>query len=260
MKETAKSGVQELAGGPKDRSLLIALLAVGTAAVAVAAVLIFRLSPGRELKNILRADAYDRVQVMVTMTVDFVEKDESAVQNGDDGLEEDLSAGDIGEHVEELAVIHKQGDLIYESGSGGEYYFFTEEGTDYALYLDDMQGFAPSGKWTKVTAADFSLRPAFDFAVLSTMTADDWISASDGYVPADGMTEKLFFKLLNISEASYSKYSNMSVRLVVNDGRLAAITAQYDFRGERRVTQSYTFAYEDVTVELPAVDVDETAQ
>ena len=56
------------------------------------------------------------------------------------------------------------------------------------------------------------------------------------------MTEKLFFKLLNISEASYSKYSNMSVKLVVSDGRLTAIIAQYDFRGERRVTQSYTFA------------------
>ena len=92
MKETTKSGAQEPAGGQKDRSLLIALLAVGTAAVAIAAVLIFRLSPGRELKNILRADAYDRAQVMVTMTVDFAEKEESAVQSGDDGLEGDPAA------------------------------------------------------------------------------------------------------------------------------------------------------------------------
>lgn len=53
---------------------------------------------------------------------------------------------------ETIATTQKSGDIIYETGISGDYYFYSSEGKNYVLWYNTFYGIHKDGVWTQVPA------------------------------------------------------------------------------------------------------------
>lgn len=260
----------------------------GIAAAAVIAVLIIALNiKSDKVGKALNSDVYDRVQVTVTQKMISLENDSSSETTDDEYTSEDGyyydyngEYGDIYydengsmvtegtdtssqtdqsyEQEDEICVMKKDGDTIYEDGFGGKYYRYSRDGHNYILYYDDFYGInADNGDWIEMDADNYGLAPIFDFSVLDGIKKSDLKKTSDGYVPKSD-TEDIFFKVLQIQNKE--NYTNCNIKFYFKQGKITKISATYIYSDSYDVTQNYKFTYKDEEIKVPAPTADSSEE
>ena len=260
----------------------------GVAAAAVIAVLIIALNiKSDKVGKALNSDIYDRVQVTVTQKMISLENYSSSEttddgytsedgdyydysgENGNvyydengsmvtDGTDTSSQTDESYEPEEELCVMKKDGDVIYEEGFGGKYYRYSRDGHKYILYYDDFYGIkADDGDWIEIDADNYGLAPVFDFSVLDEIKKSDLEKTSDGYVPKTD-TEEVFFKVLQIQNKE--NYTNCNIKFYFKQGKITKISATYIYSDSYDVTQNYKFTYKDEEIKVPAPTADSSEE
>ena len=260
----------------------------GVALAAVIAVLIIALNiKSDKVGKALNSDIYDRVQVTVTQKMISLENDSSFETTDDEYTSEDGDYydynGEYGdvyydengsmvtegtdtssqtdrsyEQEDDICVMKKDGDTIYEEGLGGKYYRYSRDGHKYILYYDDFYGIkADNGDWIEVDADNYGLAPVFDFSVLDGIKKSDLKKTSDGYVPKSD-TEDIFFKVLQIQNKE--KYTNCNIKFYFKQGKITKISATYIYSNSYDITQNYKFTYKDEEIKVPAPTADSSEE
>lgn len=260
----------------------------GVALAAVIAVLIIALNiKSDKVGKALNSDIYDRVQVTVTQKMISLENDSSFETTDDEYTSEDGDYydynGEYGdvyydengsmvtegtdtssqtdrsyEQEDEICVMKKDGDTIYEEGLGGKYYRYSRDGHKYILYYDDFYGIkADNGDWIEMDADNYGLAPVFDFSVLDGIKKSDLKKTSDGYVPKSD-TEDIFFKVLQIQNKE--KYTNSNIKFYFKQGKITKISATYIYSNSYDITQNYKFTYKDEEIKVPAPTADSSEE
>ena len=260
----------------------------GVALAAVIAVLIIALNiKSDKVGKALNSDIYDRVQVTVTQKMISLENDSSFETTDDEYTSEDGDYydynGEYGdvyydengsmvtegtdtssqtdrsyEQEDEICVMKKDGDTIYEEGLGGKYYRYSRDGHKYILYYDDFYGIkADNGDWVEIDADNYGLAPVFDFSVLDGIKKSDLKKTSDGYVPKSD-TEDIFFKVLQIQNKE--KYTNSNIKFYFKQGKITKISATYIYSNSYDITQNYKFTYKDEEIKVPAPTADSSEE
>lgn len=260
----------------------------GVALAAVIAVLIIALNiKSDKVGKALNSDIYDRVQVTVTQKMISLENDSSFETTDDEYTSEDGDYydynGEYGdvyydengsmvtegtdtssqtdrsyEQEDEICVMKKDGDTIYEEGLGGKYYRYNRDGHKYILYYDDFYGIkADNGDWVEMDADNYGLAPVFDFSVLDGIKKSDLKKTSDGYVPKSD-TEDIFFKVLQIQNKE--KYTNSNIKFYFKQGKITKISATYIYSNSYDITQNYKFTYKDEEIKVPAPTADSSEE
>lgn len=260
----------------------------GVALAAVIAVLIIALNiKSDKVGKALNSDIYDRVQVTVTQKMISLENDSSFettddeyTSEGGDYYDYNGEYGDVYydengsmvtegtdtssqtdrsyEQEDEICVMKKDGDTIYEEGLGGKYYRYSRDGHKYILYYDDFYGIkADNGDWVEMDADNYGLAPVFDFSVLDGIKKSDLKKTSDGYVPKSD-TEDIFFKVLQIQNKE--KYTNSNIKFYFKQGKITKISATYIYSNSYDITQNYKFTYKDEEIKVPAPTADSSEE
>jgi len=258
---------------------------IGVALVLVLAVLFISLYiKSDKVSKALDSEKYNRVQIKISQTVEYLETEEEEteedIDSGEDVIYNDGGYGNYyydengnlvteEEPAEEeqqnntstydISTIRFDGDTIHEKSDFGETYHFTRDGERFVVYyyedlltsIQKEEGEDVEGEWIEAPAESYGNIVSFDLKVLDSYVESDFKKVEDHYVPKAN-AEEMFFDFLKIKQVE--KYTDTDIKFYFENGKMLKIVASYIYDNTMSIVQTYKFTYEDEKIVVPEAD------
>lgn len=235
----------------------------------------------------LDSDRYNRVQIKISQTIEYLKTEEEENAGGDIATSEDgyvYNEGGFGDYyydengtlitdeeatteeepqnnstTYDISTIRFDGDTIHEKSDMGETYHFTRDGERFVVYYyEDLlttiqreDGKDVKGEWIEAPETNYGNLVSFDLKVLDSYVESDFKKVEDYYVPK-GNKEEVFFDFLRIKQVE--NYTNTDIKFYFENGKMSKIVAYYTYDDTMNIEQTYKFTYENEKIVIPEAD------